>query len=106
MRQCRFSPDVLVFDAAGNFPRHADPKQLYADHHPELHPVELSRASRESLLRVPGIGPRSVERIIHLRRQGTLNDFGDLEKLGLLTRRTAPYILLSRHKPLPQLTLF
>ena len=106
MRHYRFSPDELVFDAAGNFPRHADPKQLYADHHPELYPVELNRASRETLLRVPGIGPRSAERIIQMRRQGTLKEFGDLEKLGLLTRRAAPYILLSGHRPLRQLPLF
>jgi predicted DNA-binding helix-hairpin-helix protein len=112
MRQYRFSPDELVFDAAGNLPRHADPKRLYADHHPELYPVELNRASRETLLRVPGIGPRSAERIIQMRRQGTLKDCSELEKLGLMLRRAAPYILLAGRPaagscwPLHQLPLF
>ena len=106
MRQYRFSPAELVYDAAGNFSRHADPKQAYADFHPELYPVELNRASRETLLRVPGIGPRSAERIIQLRRQGALKDFSELQKLGLLSRRTAPYILLAGHRPLRQQPLF
>jgi predicted DNA-binding helix-hairpin-helix protein len=106
MRQYRFSADELVFDAAGNFPRHADPKQLYAEHHPELYPVELNRASRETLLRVPGIGPRGADQIIQMRRQGVLKDVGDLEKLGLSARRAAPYILLAGRRPLHQLPLF
>ena len=106
MRQYRFSPDELVYDASGNFSRHIDPKQAYADLHPELYPVELNRASRETLLRVPGIGPRAAERILQLRRQGALKDFDGLQKTGLLPRRAAPYILLAGRRPLRQLPLF
>ena len=78
----------------GNLPRTADPKLLYAQAHPELFPVEVNRASREELLRVPGLGPRSVGRIVHWRRQGTLRELADLSKAGAVAERAAPYVLL------------
>lgn len=106
LRQYRFTMDELIFDAAGNLPRHADPKVLYATHHPELFPLELNCASREQLLRVPGIGPQSAERILQRRQQGILRDFRDLEKIGLVTRRAAPFILLNGRRPTQQLNLF
>jgi predicted DNA-binding helix-hairpin-helix protein len=106
LRQYQFSLDDIVFDANGNLPRHADPKVLYAQRHPELFPLEINRASREQLLRVPGIGPRSVQRILDLRRGSALREFGDLERGGLLTRRTAPFILLNGRRPTQQLALW
>ncbi len=106
LRQYQFAMDELVFDASGNLPRNVDPKLLYATHHPEKFPLELNRASREELLRVPGIGPRSAERILQLRRQGILRDFRDLEKIGLATRRAAPFVLLNGRRPTQQLSLF
>ena len=106
LRQYQFSLDDIVFDANGNLPRHADPKVLYAQRHPELFPLEINRASREQLLRVPGIGPRSVQRILDLRRGSALREFGDLERGGLLTRRTPPFILLNGRRPTQQLALW
>jgi predicted DNA-binding helix-hairpin-helix protein len=105
LRQYGFKSDELVFDAAGNLPRDVDPKLLYAQAHPEKFPLELTRASREELLRVPGLGPRSVARIVQLRRQGALRDFDDLAKLGIAARRAAPFILLRGRRPLQQLPL-
>jgi putative DNA modification/repair radical SAM protein len=101
-----FSFDDLVFDAAGNLPRKADPKWMYAQAHPELFPVEVNRASREQLLRVPGLGPKSVGRILEWRRQGTLNDLAYLSKAGAMTGRAAPYVLLSGRRPPYQLPLW
>lgn len=63
-----FAFDDLIFDADDNLPRQADPKMIYARAHPERFPVEVNRASRE-LLRVPGLGPRSVRRLLEWRRQ-------------------------------------
>jgi predicted DNA-binding helix-hairpin-helix protein len=105
LRQYGFKSDELVFDAVGNLPRDVDPKLLYAQAHPEKFPLELTRASRAELLRVPGLGPRSVERLVQLLRQGALRDFGDLTKLGLITRRTVPFILWRGRRPLQQLSL-
>lgn len=106
LREYGWDPGDLVFDAGGNLPRHLDPKTLHARHHPERFPLELNRATREELLRVPGIGPRSADRILALRRTGALRDFRALERLGMHTRRAAPFILLNGRPPVRQLPLF
>lgn len=98
--------DDLIFDANGNLPRQADPKMLYARAHPELFPVEVNRASREELLRVPGMGPRSVDRILRWRHQGALQDMADLKKAGAVAKRAAPYVLLDGKRPPHQLALW
>jgi predicted DNA-binding helix-hairpin-helix protein len=94
-----FGFDDLVFDPDGNLPRTADPKMLYARAHPELFPVEVNRAPRGALLRVPGIGPRSVERILRWRRQASLRELADLGKAGAVAKRAAPYVLLAGKCP-------
>jgi len=106
MRFYGFTFDDLVFDPAGNLPRAADPKQIYARAHPERYPVEVNRASREELLRVPGLGPRSVTRLVQWRRQGVLRDLTDLIKAGAVAERAAPYVLLDGRQPPHQLELW
>jgi predicted DNA-binding helix-hairpin-helix protein len=106
LRFYEFSFDDLVFDSDGNLPRKADPKLMYAHKHPELFPVEVNRASREELLRVPGVGPRSVARIVRWRRQGALREISDLNKTGAIGKRAAPYVLLDGKRPPHQLPLW
>jgi putative DNA modification/repair radical SAM protein len=101
-----FSFKDLVFDASGNLPRQADPKRMYAQSHPELFPVEVNRASRQELLRVPGLGPRSVGRILRWRQQGTIHELSDLGKAGAIASRAAPFILLNGKRPPHQLSLW
>jgi predicted DNA-binding helix-hairpin-helix protein len=101
-----FGFEDLVFDGTGNLPRRADPKMLYARAHPELFPVEVNRASREELLRVPGLGPRSVGRILSWRRQGVLRELGDLRKAGAVADRAASFVLLEGRRPPHQLPLW
>ncbi len=106
LRFYSFSYQDLVFDASGNLPRKADPKMIFAQTHPELFPVELNRASREELLRVPGIGPRSVSRILHWRRQGAIRELGDLKRAGAVAERASSFILLNGKRPPHQLPLW
>jgi putative DNA modification/repair radical SAM protein len=96
----------LIFDTAGNLPRQADPKQMYAYAHPERYPIEVNRASREELLRVPGLGPKSVARLVEWRRQGTMRELSDLKKAGAVAERAAPYVLLDGRQPPHQLPLW
>jgi predicted DNA-binding helix-hairpin-helix protein len=96
----------LAFDAAGHLPRQADPKAVYACCHPERYPVEVNRAPREELLRVPGLGPTSVARLLRFRRQGTLRELEDLRRAGADARRAAPYVLLAGKRPPFQLPLW
>jgi putative DNA modification/repair radical SAM protein len=101
-----FGFDDLVFDAGGNLPRRADPKRLYGLRHPELFPVEVNRASRDELLRVPGIGPRSAARILQGRSLGKLRELDDLARTGADAARAAPFVLLDGKCPPFQLPLW
>lgn len=68
-----------------------DPKCSWALNHLEYFPVEVNRADKETLLRVPGIGQRSVMKILTARRAGTLT-FEALKKLGVVLKRAVYFI--------------
>jgi predicted DNA-binding helix-hairpin-helix protein len=106
LRQYGFTFDDLVFDDAGNLPSEADPKLAWAQAHPECFPVEVNRASREELLRVPGIGPTSASRILMLRSRGSFCQLSDLRKIGAVAKRAAPFVLLNGRRPPFQLSLW
>ena len=100
-----FRFDELVFDQSGHLPLEADPKTMWARAHPEFFPIEINRASRQALLRVPGIGPRSVTRVLRGRAETRFRTLSDLRKTGAVARRAAPFILLNGHRPPYQLPL-
>jgi predicted DNA-binding helix-hairpin-helix protein len=104
-RMYGFALDELVFDEAGQLPREADPKMMWARAHPECFPIEVNRAEQQDLLRVPGIGPRSAARIVRVRRQARLTSLSDLRRIGAVSARAAPYVLLSGRRPPHQLAL-
>jgi predicted DNA-binding helix-hairpin-helix protein len=58
------------------------------------------------LLRVPGIGPKTVDVILRERRKGRLCDLTDLRKLGVIAVRAAPFIVLDGRRPPYQLPLW
>ena len=101
-----FTPDELVYDARGMLSRDDDPKVAWARAHPERFPVEVNRASKEDLLRVPGIGPTSAERIVRWRREGALTDLAQVGKAGAAAKRAAPYVLLNGRRPVHQMALW
>ncbi|MFN2137364.1 MAG: radical SAM protein [Candidatus Promineifilaceae bacterium] len=105
-RDYGFELEDMPFDQAGNLPRAADPKLAWADEHLAEMPVELNRATRGELLRVPGIGPLSARRILDARRRGTLRHIEHLQQLGLRPGPMKPYILLDGRRPAYQLKLF
>ncbi|GAB4434910.1 MAG: putative DNA modification/repair radical SAM protein [Chloroflexi bacterium OHK40] len=105
LRDYGFRYDELPFDEQGLLPRDKTPKQAWAERN--LHePIELNRASREQLLRVPGIGPRSADRIIAARRERRLRDLSQLKALGVTTSWAAPYVLLDGRWAAVQLPLW
>jgi len=95
LRDYNFSPEELVFNKEGNLYLPADPKLVWAMNHPEFFPVEVSTASKEQLIRVPGIGPRSAERIIALRRKEKIKELAQLKGIGVVVKRAKDYILLN-----------
>lgn len=100
-----FELHELPFDPQGNLPLGSDPKLIWARTHLDARPVEINRASRAELLRVPGIGPRSAEAILAARRLGHLTELSQLRQIGVLAGRAAPFILLDGRQPAFQLPL-
>lgn len=68
-----------------------DPKEDWAVRHLECFPVEINRAPMEQLLRVPGIGVKSAQRIAAARRSAKLT-FSDLKKIGVVLKRALFFI--------------
>jgi predicted DNA-binding helix-hairpin-helix protein len=92
LRKYGFSESDIIFEGAGNLSLSADPKQLWAQKHPEMFPVDVNRASRFSLLRVPGLGPITVSRILKRRKQTQLRRIDDIGKAGVRLQKAAAYL--------------
>ncbi|ABS61039.1 MULTISPECIES: putative DNA modification/repair radical SAM protein [Fervidobacterium] len=80
-----------IFDNSENLDLNIDPKTLWALKHPELFPIDISRAKFDELIRIPGIGLKSARKIIELRKYGTLN-LDALEKIGVSLKRAKDFI--------------
>ena len=100
------SLEELPFTDKGNLPLNEDPKIAWAKVNLADAPVELNRAEKRDLLRVPGIGPKGVDAILNARKTGSLRELRDLKSLGVLAGRAAPFILLAGKRPVAQLALF
>ncbi|MEM6553823.1 MAG: putative DNA modification/repair radical SAM protein [Planctomycetota bacterium] len=68
-----------------------DPKLAWALAHRDFFPLDLNHAPREALLRVPGLGVRTVNRILSARRHRTLT-IADLKRLGCALNRAKPFL--------------
>lgn len=105
LRDYGFQLEELPFQGDGNLPRDTDPKLAWAKTNLADTPIEINKASRSQLLRIPGIGPKSVEAILAGRRQNKFRSLVDLRKVGINPSRSAPFILLDGKKPPYQLSL-
>jgi predicted DNA-binding helix-hairpin-helix protein len=103
LRDYGFTLEDLPFQRGGDLPIDSDPKTAWAEAHLTHHPIEINQASREELLRIPGIGPKSANVIITTRQEHRFNDLSTLGKLGVLARKASPYILLNGKRPERQL---
>lgn len=106
LRDYGFEMEEMPFDQQGNLPLESDPKLAWARLHLRERPVDVNRADREALLRVPGIGPKGAEAILTARRQRRLRELQELQKIGVLAKRAAPFVLLDGARPSFQLPLF
>jgi len=92
MRYYGFRAKELLSEDKPNFHTEIDPKCDWAIRHLEGFPVEVESASYETLLRIPGVGPKSAARIVKARRFGHL-DFDTLKKMGVVLKRAHFFIL-------------
>lgn len=90
MRYYGFTPEEIA-DEDENLPVEYDPKCAWAIRHPEYFPVEVNRADLAALLRVPGVGVRSANKIIAARRHAKLT-YEDLKKMRVVLKRARHFI--------------
>lgn len=86
-----FEAGELLSEKKPNFNVLLDPKADWALRHLEQFPVEINRADYRAILRVPGIGVKSAQRIVRARRNGDLG-FDDLKKIGVVLKRALYFI--------------
>ncbi|MBN2897525.1 MAG: putative DNA modification/repair radical SAM protein [Clostridia bacterium] len=87
-----FKTSEILDEAHPNLDLEMDPKCYWALNHLKFFPVEVNRAHISLLLRVPGIGPTSAQRIVKGRRYGKL-DYDALKKMGVVLKRAKYFIL-------------
>lgn len=86
-----FNSDELLDENNPNFDELLDPKSDWALRNLDRFPVEVNKADYYMLLRVPGIGVKSAQRILQARKVSAL-DFDDLKKLGIVLKRAKYFI--------------
>jgi len=105
LRDYGFDLEDLPFTNFNNLPLHADPKQAWAQMYLSDKPIEINKAERHDLLRIPGIGLKGADAIIVARRINKLRDASSLKRLGVLAERAAPYLLFNGHRAAMQMKL-
>ncbi|RLE49775.1 MAG: putative DNA modification/repair radical SAM protein, partial [Candidatus Methanomethylicota archaeon] len=98
MRKYGFTLKELqtVLDEKGMLPLNVDPKTAYALVNRELYPVDVNDADYWTLIRVPGIGPKTAKRILaYRRRRGLIMSLKQLKELGVITYKAQSFIRLN-----------
>ena len=80
-----------------------DPKSAWALKHRDRFPLDVNSADRELLLRVPGLGVRSVDRLLAARRHTRLR-LADVARLARSVKRLLPFLITADYRPAPRLT--
>jgi predicted DNA-binding helix-hairpin-helix protein len=106
LRDYGFDLEEMPFIQNGNLPLATDPKLAWAQQNLQERPLEINNAERRELLRIPGIGPKGADAILKARRGSKLRDLTTLKKLGIVTTRVAPFILLDGKRAESQLSMF
>jgi predicted DNA-binding helix-hairpin-helix protein len=93
LRKYGFKESDIMFEKDGNLSLTTDPKEIWAKIHPEIFPVDINRASKYSLLRVPGLGPVSVERIMKYRQNSPIRSINQVGKVGSRLQKAEKYLI-------------
>jgi predicted DNA-binding helix-hairpin-helix protein len=93
LRRYGFEGEEIPFQADGRLSLERDPKELWAERHPEHFPLDVNAAGPGRLLRVPGFGPVTVKRILEFRRtEGRITRLAQVGCTGRRLQKAAPYV--------------
>jgi len=92
MRKYGFAESDICFDGTGNLSLEIDPKEHWAKRHPEYFPVDINRASKDQLLRVPGLGEITVGRILEHRKNSRIRRIDDVGRPTRLLQKASEYL--------------
>ncbi len=98
LRFYEFKVEEITSAHAPNLDLDVDPKLGWALQNRASFPIDINRAAREQLLRIPGMGVRTVDRIISARRFARLR-LADLLRLRLQMKKLLPFIIAADHHP-------
>ncbi len=98
MRYYGFSAGELTTTAQPNLDLRVDPKLNWALRNREKFPIDINRGTREELLRIPGIGYRTVARILSIRKYHRMR-LEDLKKLRVFLRRAKAFVTTEDFSP-------
>jgi predicted DNA-binding helix-hairpin-helix protein len=98
MRFYQFQPDELTPAASSNLDLRIDPKLAWALRNRQHFPVDVNKAERYRLLRVPGLGVRNVNRILQMRRNYPIR-LDDLAKLRIPMAKVRPWVITADFNP-------
>jgi len=93
IRKYGFTGKDFIPDEYGNLRLDKDPKEVWADNHPEYYPVRINTSGTEALLRVPGLGPDTVNRILKVRRDRRISCPEDLGIKGKRLEKIKSYAI-------------
>ncbi len=98
MRFYGFGAGELTSPGQPNLDLHVDPKLGWALRNRAHFPIDVNRASKAELLRIPGVGAKNVQRILQIRRWHQLR-LDDLVRLRISMRRALPFLITSDYRP-------
>jgi len=93
-----FTAQELTTAGEQNLPLDKDPKLAWALRNREFYPVDVNKAGKSALLRVPGFGVRNVKRILKIRRYRNLT-LADLAKLKVSVKKAQFFVVTADHNP-------
>jgi predicted DNA-binding helix-hairpin-helix protein len=97
LRSYGYSADELL-KGPGNLALDIDPKLAWALQNREVFPLDLNRAEASLIARIPGIGLRTTERLVELRRQRRIR-YEDVARMRCVLAKAKPFIITSDYHP-------
>ncbi|MDB4274570.1 putative DNA modification/repair radical SAM protein [Akkermansiaceae bacterium] len=98
MRFYGFDAKEIVSDAQPNLDLELDPKLSWALRNRTMFPIDINRAEKTLLYRIPGLGIRNADRIVNIRRYSAVR-LADLLKLRVSLKKVLPFIIAADHNP-------